>query len=158
MEESGEELAQRYVAHMAVESKLALKEYDRCHQALGFKPVSKRERQGVEREFATAIKGYGADFGEPNGWACGHLKKKRVTFRDLEDAAQRSSMRPYYKMASYGVHADSKGIFFRLGILGDQSLILAGASDAGFVDSGQNTAITLVQIFCSASVRVGPNP
>ena len=56
-------------------------------------------------------------------------------------------MRSYYKMASYNVHADTpKSIFSRLGVLGDQSLILAGASDAGFTEPGQNAAFTLVQI------------
>ena len=144
--DGGEELAQRYIAHEAVESKLALDEYERCHQALGFKPIPKRERKRVEQGFDAAVKTYGAEFGKANGWAATHLKKRRVTFRELEEAAQRSSTRTYYKMASYGVHADSKGIFFRLGVLGDELLILAGASDAGFVDPGQNTAITLVQI------------
>jgi hypothetical protein len=50
-------------------------------------------------------------------------------------------------MASYNVHADTpKSIFFRLGVMGDQSIIIAGATDAGFTEPGQNAAITLVQI------------
>jgi hypothetical protein len=145
--DAGEALAWLYLEHEVVESRFAMDEYDRCHEALGFRPLPKRVRRRVERAFAVAVKTHGADFGKPYGWAAAHLKKKRVTFRDLEDAAQRSAMRSYYKMASYNVHADTpKSIFSRLGVLGDQSLILAGASDAGFRDPGQNAAITLLQI------------
>ena len=142
----GDELAQRYMAHEAVELKLALDEYDRCHQALGFKPMSLKERRRVERAFKAAVNTHGPEFGKPYGWAAQHLGLKRVTFKELEDAADRSEMRSYYKMASYNVHADAKGVFHRLGVLGDPSMVITGASDAGFVDPGQNTATTLVQI------------
>jgi hypothetical protein len=144
--DGGDELAQRYMAHEAVESKLAFDEYDRCHQALGFKPMSLKERRRVERAFKAAVNAHGPEFGKPYGWAAQHLGLKRVTFKELEDAADRSEMRSYYKMASYNVHADAKGVFHRLGVLGDPWMVIAGASDAGFVDPGQNTAITLVQI------------
>lgn len=145
--EGGEALAKCYVEHEAVESKFAMDEYARCYAALGYKPISDRERRRVERAFAAAVKAYGSDFGKPYGWAAGHLKKKRVTFRDLEDAAQRLAMRPYYKMASYNVHADTpKSIFCRLGVIGDRSILIAGATDAGFTEPAQNAAGTLVQI------------
>jgi hypothetical protein len=145
--DAGEALARQYIEHEVVESKLAMEEYARCHVGLRFKPFPARERRRVERAFAAAVKAHGADFGRPYGWAAAHLKKKKVTFRDLEDAAQRSPMRSYYKMASYNVHADtSKSIFFRLGVIGDQSIIVAGATDAGFTEPAQNAAIALVQI------------
>lgn len=144
--DGGDELAQRYMAHEAVESKLALDEYDRCHQALGFKAMSLNERRRIERAFKAAVDAHGPEFGKPYGWAAEYLGLKRVTFKELEDAADRSKMRSHYKMASYNVHADAKGVFHRLGVLGDPSMVIAGASDAGFVEPGQNTAITLVQI------------
>ncbi len=145
--DAGEAVARQYIEHEVVESKLAMEEYARCHVGLGFKPIPAREHRRVERAFAAAVKAHGADFGKPYGWAAAHLKKKKVTFRDLEDAAQRSSMRSYYRMASYNVHADTpKSIFFRLGVMGDQSIVIAGATDAGFTEPGQNAAFTLVQI------------
>ena len=145
--DGGEALARRYIEHEIVESKFALDEYTRCHAALGYKAPSTRERRRVERAFAAAVKAYGDEFGRPYGWAATHLRKKRVTFRDLEDAAQRSAMRSYYKMASYSVHADTpKSIFFRLGVVGDRSIVTAGATDAGFTEPAQNAAVTLVQI------------
>jgi len=48
-------------------------------------------------------------------------------------------------MASYNVHASAKGVFFRLSHL-DSSVIIAGASNAGLTEPGQNTAITLTAI------------
>jgi hypothetical protein len=145
--DGGEALARRYIEHEIVESKLAMDEYARCHVALGYKPIAARERRRVERAFAAAVETHGDAFGKPYGWAAAHLKKKRVTFRDLEDGAQRSSMRSHYKMASYNVHADTaKSIFFRLGVIGDHSIVIAGATDAGFTEPAQNTAITLTQI------------
>ena len=146
LSDGGDELAKKYIAHEAIESKFALDEYDRCHEALGFRPLPLKERRAVEKAFEAAVKAYGPEFGRPYGWASKHLRIKKVTFKDLEDAADRSSMRSYYKMASYNVHADAKGVFHRLGVLGDPSIMIAGASDAGFVEPGQNTAITLVQI------------
>ncbi|MEA2876479.1 MAG: hypothetical protein QOF14_1675 [Hyphomicrobiales bacterium] len=145
--DGGETLAQRYIEHEVVESKFAMDEYARCHVALGYKPIPARDRRRVERAFGAVVKAYGDEFGKPYGWAATYLKKKRVTFRDLEDSARRSAMRSYYKMASYNVHADTpKSIFFRLGVIGDQSIVVAGATDAGFTEPAQNAAITLVQI------------
>jgi hypothetical protein len=145
--DADETLAKCYIQHEVVESKLAMDEYARCHVALGYRPIPGREQRRIERAFAAAVKAHGGDFGKPYGWAAAYLKKKRVTFRDLEDAAQRSAMRSYYKMASYNVHADTpKSIFSRLGVIGDQSIIIAGATDAGFTEPAQNTAFTLVQI------------
>lgn len=146
--DAGEQLAQQYINHAVVESKFAMEEYERSQVSLGYKPVPLRERRRIERAFGAAVKAYGVDFAKPYGWAATYLKKKRVTFRDLEEAAQRSAMRSHYKMASYGVHADtSKSLFFRLGVADDDhSIIVAGPTNAGFTEPAQNAAFTLVQI------------
>ncbi|MEX2304183.1 MAG: hypothetical protein WD733_24785, partial [Bryobacterales bacterium] len=43
------------------------------------------------------------------------------------------------------VHANSKG-FFKLGLLEESQVLLAGASNAGLTDPGHSAAISLVQI------------
>lgn len=144
--DAGDEVARRYIDHDAIESKAALDEYDRCYALLGYRPVPVRERERTEHAYQTLVRKYGQDFRSPYGWAAMLLKRKRPTFGDLETAAQRSLMRPHYKMASYNVHAGPKGIMFRLGLLTDQEQIIAGASNAGFLDPGQNAAFTLTQI------------
>jgi hypothetical protein len=144
--DSGEDLAERYVDHEIIESKRALDEYMICHKLLGYKPISKRETAHVNQAYDAAIEKYGKDFGAPYGWASAHLKKKRPAFRDLESRADQSFMRSQYKMASYNVHAGSKSMFFRLSMLSEQSHVLAGASNAGLDEPGQNTAYTLAMI------------
>jgi hypothetical protein len=144
--DAGESLAKRYVEHEAIEAKSALDEYDRCYRALGFAPYSKRERKRIEKYYSDAIDLYGKEFATPYGWAAEHLKKKRPTFADIEAASERSEMRSYYKMASYNVHAGTKGITFRLSALGDPTTLVAGASNAGFMEPGQNAAVTFTQI------------
>lgn len=144
--DGGEDLAQRYLDHDAFEAKRALDEYDQCHEALGYRPVTKRERLQTERGHVSLLEKYGKSIDQPNGWAADHLGLKRVTFRDLEDAAQKSFMRSYHKMASYNVHADIRGLVHQLGSFDDVPTILAGPSAYGLVEPGQNAAITIVQI------------
>jgi hypothetical protein len=48
-------------------------------------------------------------------------------------------------MASYNVHAGAKGIFFKLGMLNPTGII-AGASNAGLTEPGQNMAVTLTLV------------
>jgi hypothetical protein len=49
-------------------------------------------------------------------------------------------------MASHNVHANPKGVFFKLGLIGDEQTMLAGPSNAGLADPGYATALSLVQI------------
>lgn len=55
-------------------------------------------------------------------------------------------MRSHYELASQNVHAAPKGILFRLGLMQESSTFLAGSSNAGFVEPGQNLARTLTQL------------
>jgi hypothetical protein len=49
-------------------------------------------------------------------------------------------------MASHNVHANPKGVFFKLGLLGETDTLLAGPSNAGLADPGHATALSLVLI------------
>jgi hypothetical protein len=55
-------------------------------------------------------------------------------------------LRSHYKLASDHVHAGVKGITFRLAVLDNAALILAGPSNAGFEEPGQLAGIDLAQI------------
>lgn len=142
----GESIAERYVAHQAVESKRAMNKYLSCCGPLRYKPLSAREVKKITKAYDAAITQYGKDFDADYGWAALHLKKKRVTFSDLEAEAGRAEMRSYYQMGNDNVHAGVKSMFIRLGLLDDYSGLLAGRSNAGLMEPGQNTAHTLTQI------------
>jgi hypothetical protein len=152
--EGGEDIAKRYVEHRAIEAKSELEEYQQCCVILGYKPISKQNAKRIERRYAEAIRKFGSEFKSQYGWALPYLRRSRPrpgknwtpAFRDLEVAAGRAAMRSHYKLACHNVHAGPHSIFFRLGLLGDNSVLLAGPSNAGFVEPGQNAALTLTQI------------
>lgn len=141
----GEETARRYVAHQVIEAKAAMDEYARSSVALGYEAIPKRLASKIAKDYERALEKYGKEFASPYGWAAENLKKKKPIFPDLEAAAGRALMRSHYRMASYNVHASSRGAFFRLSLL-DSSGIIAGASNAGLAEPGQNTAFTLTLV------------
>ena len=142
----GDDLAERYMAFEAVETKKALDQFIENHEALGYAPPSKRELRTVNRRFEAVKARYGKDFTESHGWASQYLSKKSPRFSDLQRAAGRSSMQPYYKFASYNVHATPKGLAFRVATLDDPGLLIAGSSNAGLEEPGQNMAVSLTQV------------
>jgi hypothetical protein len=141
----GEGIAERYLAHQAVESKRAMDKYLACYQKLGYKPLTQREQKKIQRNYDKAMTQYGKPFKTDYGWAAFHLKNDRPTFADLEAAAGRAGMRAHYQMGNDNIHAGIKSIFVRLGLM-DYQFLLAGRSNAGFTEPGQNAAITLTQL------------
>lgn len=147
LSQHGEGIAGRYLDHQAIESKRAMNKYVNCCAPLGYKPLPAREVNKVTKAYNAAIAKYGKDFDTDYGWATLHLKKKRVTFADLEAEAGRAEMRAHYQMGNDNVHAGVKSMFIRLGLLDnyDEGL-LAGRSNGGLMEPGQNAAHTLTQI------------
>jgi len=144
--EGGDPLAERYRLHDAVESRRAAAEYVKYVQRLGLEPLDPAEISELDRTHTQLLQRFGKTFGEQYGWASDHLGLRRATFADIELAAAVDHLRPYYRMASHNVHANPKGAFFRLGILGELDMMLAGASNYGLADPGQSTAISLVHV------------
>lgn len=144
----GQQLAERYLAHRYVEAKSGKDQYMLCCERLGYKKLSLTECQEIDEAYDRVVALYGDEFRGPYGWAEGYVSKGRrraVGLGDLEAAAGRAAMGPYYKLASYNVHAGPHALFFRLGLMGEPGL-LAGASDAGLLEPGQNTAFSLTMI------------
>jgi Family of unknown function (DUF5677) len=146
----GEDLAERYVLHQVVESKRGADEYEKHRSRLGIKPLKKSEMKSLGNAYAALGKKFGTDFLKPYGWAAHHLKLRRPTFVDIEQAAGIDHLRPYYRLASHPVHANPKGVFFKLGMfklgMPQPPIILAGPSNAGLADPGQCAAISLAQV------------
>ena len=142
----GKDIAERYVAHQAVESKKAMEKYLACYQKLGYKPVGARTVKKVDKAYNAALALYGDPFKGDYGWAAHHLKNKRPTFLNLEAEAGYAEMRAPYQMGNDNVHAGVKSMYMRLGLLTDYDSLLPGPSNAGFTDPGQHAAHTLTQI------------
>lgn len=142
--DGGDELAERYLLHEIVEARKALGQYERCSAALGYAPFSAREARRIERDYDAVMARFGRDFGGDYGWVAGHLGISRPNFCHIEEAAGRAMMRSHYKMASQNVHAGAKGIAHRLSAFESGYSGIAGASNVGFVEPGQNLGLSLL--------------
>ena len=143
-----EDLAERYRRHETVESLRVGRQYREHTARLGLEPLTDAEMEVLEADVAALKKRFGQDYSKSYGWAVEKLQcvGKRVTFNQIEAAAALGHLRPYYQLASHGVHANPKGAFFRLGLIDQAEILLAGPSNLGLADAGQNTAISLGQI------------
>lgn len=152
LRESGEQLARRYTEHQVIESYRVAMEYQECCEDLGYEPMSGEEVKEMERAREELLQSYGRDFDSPYGWASEAVGKGRPTFRDIEKAVGIHHFRAHYRMASHNIHANPKGVFFRLGLIKEARVLLAGPSDAGLAEPGQSSAISLMQVTTAASL------
>jgi hypothetical protein len=110
-------------------------------------------REAKER-FDDLVARYGKKYAGPYGWAQKALadedpkyENQRITFSDIENAVTLDHLRPYYRMASHGVHANPKGILFTPDLLpAEPELLLAGPGSTGLADPGQSALISLNQV------------
>lgn len=100
----------------------------------------------LDEQCAALLRRFGEPFGTQCGWAAETLGNKRPTFADIERAAGIGHLRAHYGMASHNVHANPKGVFFKLGLLGEADILLAGPSNAGMSEPGQGAAIGMLQV------------
>ena len=155
LSDHGEALAKRYVAHEVVESRKAAREYQRICNTLGFEPLTPEELSKLEQQYEDVVSCYGQEFKAPYGWAASIVQSPKPSFSDIERTAGIEHLRSYYRLASHQVHSNPKGVFFKMGLMDETDALLAGPSDFGLADPGQNTAISLSQITCSL-VTVAP--
>ncbi|MCY3856945.1 MAG: DUF5677 domain-containing protein [Rhodospirillales bacterium] len=146
LSDGGDALAERYLAHEIVEAKRGLIQNERCRALLGYAPFPKREAVQIERRYRVLIDRYGEEFGGDYGWAAAHLNCAKPNFSQIEAAAGRGMMRSHYKMASHNVHATMRGVSYRLGSIDQSVHAVAGPSNVGIVEPGQNLALSLLQI------------
>ncbi|NOX59410.1 MAG: hypothetical protein GXP29_11215, partial [Planctomycetes bacterium] len=105
------DIAERYLRHEAVQRSRQAREYQRWHVQLGFSAVPEAEMKEVQADYDEVIADYGDEFRHDYGWAAHELRKKKPTFRDLEDSIDLSHWRPYYKSACDVIHASPASLF-----------------------------------------------
>jgi len=144
--EYGNEVAERYVLHDGVESCKAARIYQENCEALGYEPIEADELSSIKEIHDNLIKRFGKEYRTDYGWAADVIKKGRPTFFDIEKTAGLNHLRPFYKMACHNVHANPRGLFFKLGLYPESEILLAGPSNVGLTDPGQSAALSLAQI------------
>ena len=140
----GNNVAERYIDHEIVESRRATREYQLHCEALNEEAFSPEEVARTEMSYQECIAHYGKDFGTQYGWAAAFLERPNPSFSDIAKSVGLEHFRPYYRMASHGVHANPKGVFNQIGMLNDE-VLLAGPSNVGMADPGHASAISLYQ-------------
>ena len=144
---SGNEVAERYLLHDAIESYKAARQYQEHCTRLGYESLSEEEFNEIESTYQHLISRFGPSYKGDYGWAAPVIGNDRPTFRDIEKKVELDHLRPSYRLASHNVHANPKGVFFKLGLYpGSQDILLAGPSNTGLADPGHGTAISLGQI------------
>ena len=103
-------------------SKRAATEYQNCQERLGYEPIQQSEIAVLQSSYDAVIAKFGKNFGKGSyGWAAHHLNKAKPNFepnfKDIECAAGTGHLRAHFRMASHNVHANPKGVFFKLGLL-----------------------------------------
>ena len=142
----GNDVAERYILHNAIESYRAALAYQEHCTAIGHEPLTEEEFARIKANRDALKARFGDSYGEEYGWAAAALGSKSPRFGNIERHAGLAHLRPYYKLASHNVHANPRGAFFKLGLLPDQEMLLAGPSDLGLAGPGHGTAISLSQI------------
>ena len=144
---AGQKLAEKYLLHETVQQYKIAVEHRRYAGRIDAEPISVDEFEELRLQRDRLIEAFGDSFGEDYGWASSTVNKARPTVRDIEEHVGLDHMRPYYRMASDNVHANSHGAYFRMGLPDDaDGILLVGPSDAGLADPGHSTAISLCQI------------
>lgn len=144
---NGNDIAERYLLHNEIESYKAAKIYQENCAGLGYEPLSEEEVAELKDIHDGLIRRFGNNYRFDYGWASVVTKRDRPTFRDIEKSAGLEHLRPYYKMACDNVHANPRGLFFKLGLYPESGdILLAGPSNVGLTDPGQLTALSLAQI------------
>jgi Family of unknown function (DUF5677) len=146
----GQETAERYWLHNVIESyKVALLNQQYAER-LGETPYDPAEIEQLRIQKDALLLRFEKVFYEQYGWAAYALgRAKGVQFKHIEEKVNLDHLRPYYKMASHGVHANIKGILFDIGDIHKErpgyKTFLAGASAGGLADPGQLALISFSQ-------------
>lgn len=128
----GEEAAVRYLEHAHIKNRKVLREYNECHEQLGYPPIPQEELDRSEKFREGLLDRYGSEFGKEWGWAAKACGISNPSFVDLRKSAGYGHWKAHYGMANHAVHAGPHGVLFRLGHpLNSPPLPLSGPSLIG---------------------------
>jgi hypothetical protein len=154
--EQGQDAAQRYLDHDVIQRAREAATYNKYCERLGAEPLDEIFVDQLQELARERTNKYGKSFALPYGWAAQALKPYnsdyRPKFDDIEKSTNLDHLRPYYKMASHGIHAEPRFIHFTLGNNHPDELLLSGPSNVGLTDPAHGALISLMQ--CTATLNV----
>lgn len=103
------DLAARYLNHGGIEQFRQIEERQSTGHELGWQPIPDSAMNELKNVLDALIARYGADYGQPYGWAS-ELLGRRPTFAKLEAKADMSYLRYLYVTGSHLIHASAHGL------------------------------------------------
>ena len=143
LREHDDALAQCYLEHGAITGWWDAQQYQKHAARLQFEPYSDEEMAEMKAEHDRLVAKYGRAYRTEWGWAAAVLKGP-VGFATIENAAELSHWRPFYRDANAAVHAGSRRLSERLGVEDAAQTWLTGMSNMGLDGPGRSTAISLM--------------
>ncbi|MCR8996269.1 DUF5677 domain-containing protein [Brevibacillus laterosporus] len=144
--QNSNEVAKMYLEYEYIERYYEMLEYIRHAPRLGYEALTNDEVNNLTDIKNKLVSMYGSDYEKPFGWTKNVLPKKDRNFKGIEENIQFDHLRPYYKLACNYVHLGPKASSYSLGVMKESKILLAGASNYGLADPGQNTCLSLTQI------------
>lgn len=134
--EHGQDIAERFMMHADIEAAKLAKDFQTQHARLGEVFYSAEQMEEFRARRADLVARYGKPFATQYGWAASVLPTPQPRFEDLLGAVGWENFRPYYRIASFGVHPTHRGSTFNLSLPADVALQLYGPSNHGLADAG----------------------
>jgi len=145
--EHGDDVANQYLCYDIVDCYKAAQLYQKYCTSLDYEPLTQEEIDVMKDAYEKMKDRFGSSFAKRYGWAARAVGKESPTFRDIEQSIKMDHMRPYYRLASYNVHANPRGVFFKLGLAStEEGILLAGPSNTGLADPASGTALSITQV------------
>jgi len=141
--------AERYLLHQIIEAKQGAHEHVNHAERLNEPPPTEDEIAQLDVAYKSLRERFGDSYVNPYGWAAEQLGSKSPKFAEIEKSTGLDHLRPYYKLASYNVHASPRSIVYRLGASPYSSVLVAGPSVFGLADPGQGAVFSLFGITVS---------
>ena len=138
------QVAQRYLASFHFEAYRAAIQLNEYAARAKLRKFSSSELASMSETRDLLEKRFGKGMRENYGWASAALGKDKPNFHDMEISTGLDHWRPRYKWASQHTHGNHRPANSLLGLSeSKQPKFLVGASNSGFVDPLQMTAISL---------------
>lgn len=144
---NGNELAEKYLLHDNIESYKAALQYQKFYEQLGYPPIPDDELKNILSVYEELLLRFGNNFKNEYGWASSIVNKNNPRFSDIEEITNMNYLRPFYRLASHNVHANPKGVMYKIGLIdNNRNILLAGPTNTGFTEAARGTLISLGNI------------
>lgn len=148
-----------FLEHSKVLSYEAMADYNKYSELLKHVPYTNSEVAGARRTRDNLVKKHSEQIKKPYGWLSVYSNGRLNNFRDMEQESGQEHLRPYYRYASYGIHANVKSLFSGedYSALENDHILLVGASDGGMEEVAQLVPISIGYATIAILMGISPN-